>query len=79
MMYLMIAGVCGIAIWFAFRMAEQKGREKERLATLQNETEKLKEYISKAHKIKEEEKRDLENASTLDGARKFWLRGTRKK
>ena len=75
----MIAGVCGIAIWFAFRMAEQKGREKESLATLQNEAEKLKEYRSKAHKIKEEEKRDLENASTLDGARKFWLRGTRKK
>ena len=79
MMYLMIAGVCGIAIWFAFRMAEQKGREKERLEILEDEAEKLKEYRSKAHKIKEEEKRDLENASTLDGARKFWLRGSRKK
>ena len=79
MMYLMIAGVCGIAIWFAFRMAEQKGREKERLATLQNEAEKLKEYRSAANKLKEEKKRDLENASTLDGARKFWLRGRRKK
>ena len=51
MMYLMIAGVCGIAIWFAFRMAEQKGREKERLATLQNEAEKLKEYRSEAKKM----------------------------
>ena len=79
MMYLMIAGVCGIAIWFAFRMAEQKGREKERLATLQNEAEKLKEYRSESKKIKEEKKRDLENASTLAGARNFWLRGTRKK
>ena len=79
MMYLMIAGVCGIAIWFAFRMAEQKGREKERLEILEDEAEKLKEYRSESKKIKEEKKRDLENASTLDGARNFWLRGSRKK
>lgn len=79
MMYLMIAGVCGIAIWFTFRMAEQKGREKERLETLKDETVKLKKYRSKAIKIKEEKKRDLENASTLDGARNFWLRRNRKK
>ena len=79
MMYLMIAGVCGIAIWFAFRMAEQKGREKERLEILEDAAEKLKGYRSESKKIKEEKKRDLENASTLDGARNFWLRGTRKK
>ena len=79
MMYLMIAGVCGIAIWFAFRMAEQKGREKERLEILEDETEKLKEYRAKAHKIKENEKRDLENVSTLDGARDFWVQRNRKK
>tara|TARA_Y100000310_G_scaffold213389_1_gene214344 strand:+ start:299 stop:538 length:240 start_codon:yes stop_codon:yes gene_type:complete len=79
MMYLMIAGVCGIAIWFAFRMAEQKGREKERLEILEDETEKLKEYRAKAHKIKEDEKRDLENVSTLDGARDFWVQRNRKK
>ena len=79
MMYLMIAGVCGIAIWFAFRMAEQKGREKERLEILEDETGKLKEYRSESKKIKEEKKRDLENASTLDGARNFWLRRGRKK
>tara|TARA_R100000750_G_scaffold41337_1_gene26879 strand:+ start:309 stop:536 length:228 start_codon:yes stop_codon:yes gene_type:complete len=75
----MIAGVCGIAIWFAFRMAEQKGREKERLEILEDETEKLKEYRAKAHKIKEDEKRDLENVSTLDGARDFWVQRNRKK
>jgi len=79
MMYLMIFGVCGIAIWLAFRIAEQKGREKERLATLQDEAEKLKEYRSESKKIKEEKKRDLENASTLDGARNFWLRRGGKK
>ena len=79
MMYLMIAGVCGIAIWFAFRMAEQKGREKERLEIIEDETEKLKEYRAKAHKIKEDEKRDLENVSTLDGARDFWVQRNRKK
>ena len=79
MMYLMIFGVCGIAIWLAFRIAEQKGREKERLATLQDEAKKLKDYRSEAHKIKEDEKRDLENASTLAGARNFWLRRGRKK
>ena len=79
MMYLMIFGVCGIAIWFAFKMAEQKGREKERLKTLEGETEKLKEYRSEERKIKEDEKRDLENASTLDGARNFWVRRGRKK
>jgi len=79
MMYLMIAGVCGIAIWFAFRMAEQKGSEKERLEILEDETGKLKEYRSKAHKIKEDKKRELENASDIAGARVFWLRGTRKK
>ena len=79
MMYLMIAGVCGIAIWFAFTMAEQKGREKERLEILEDETEKLKEYRAKAHKIKEDEKRDLENVSTLDGARDFWVQRNRKK
>jgi len=79
MMYLMIFGVCGIAIWFAFKMAEQKGREKERLKTLEGETEKLKEYRSEEREIKEDEKRDLENASTLDGARNFWERRGRKK
>ena len=79
MMYLMIAGVCGIAIWFAFRMAEQKGREKERREILEDETEKLKEYRANAHKIKEDEKRDLENVSTLDGARDFWVQRNRKK
>ena len=78
-MYLLIAGVCGIAIWVAFRMAEQKGREKERLEILEDEAGKLKEYRSEAKKIKEEKKRDLENASTLDGARNFWLRRGRKK
>ena len=60
-------------------MAEQKGREKERLEILEDEAGKLKEYRSEASKIKEEKKRDLENASTLDGARNFWLRGSRKK
>ena len=42
-------------------------------------SEKLKEYRANAHKIKEDEKRDLENVSTLDGARDFWVQRNRKK
>jgi len=78
MMYLMIAGVCGIAIWFAFRMAEQKGREKERLKNLEDETKKLKDYRSTAHKIKEDEKRELEKVSTVTDASSWWMRSRKK-
>jgi len=78
MMYLMIFGVCGLAIWLAFKMAERKGREKERLENLEDATKKLKDYRSKANKMKEEEKSELENVNTITDARSWWLRSRKK-
>tara|TARA_Y100001951_G_scaffold46537_1_gene36758 strand:- start:124 stop:363 length:240 start_codon:yes stop_codon:yes gene_type:complete len=78
MMYVVIFGVCGLAIWLAFRIAEQKGREKERLENLEDETKKLKDYRSKATKMKEDEKSELENINTVTDASKWWMRSRKK-
>lgn len=78
MMYLMIFGVCGLAIWLAFKMAESKGREKERLKNLEDGTKKLKDYRSKATEMKEDEKRELEKVDTITDARSWWMRSRKK-
>ena len=78
MMYVVIFGVCGLAIWLAFRIAEQKGREKERLENLEDETKKLKDYRAKAHKIKEDEKREIEGIDSVTDASKWWMRSRKK-
>ena len=78
MMYVVIFGVCGLVIWLAFRIAEQKGREKERLENLEDETKKLKDYRSKATKMKEDEKSELENINTVTDASKWWMRSRKK-
>ena len=78
MMYVVIFGVCGLAIWLAFRIAEQKGREQERLENLEDETKKLKDYRSKATKMKEDEKSELENINTVTDASKWWMRSRKK-